>query len=655
MRGICFIRQKRGVRMKKKHMELLQYLLDHPQTSTSKELAAALGMSQRSIKNYVMEINLHNSEQIILSSKSGYTLNTQAAHALLQHDEEQLPQTWEERASYIIKQLMLEHTNNLDLYQLCDQLYVGYSTLKSDISRMNKAFQNFNVSFVCENDCLHIVGEETNKRKLISYMVQEETSNNMIDLAALKESFRSIEIQKVSDIIQDTFHRYHYYINDFSYINLLLHFSIIIDRLKEGNRVQRSASELPIENAHEKALVDELCKQLENEFSILLDPAERFEIYMLFKTNANYSLPNSIDTLRRVVGDEILALSDTIVKKISDSYYINLSSEGFLTPFALHIKNLVLRAQQGRFTKNPMAETIKNSCPTVYDIAIFVSIELMHHYHFRINEDEVGFLALHIGAEIERQKTNETKIQCVLLCPEYMNMTSELYNQLLMNFGNQINIVKTGSYEQEFDGVDYDILLTTIKLSRTHHHKVVTIPPFSAQLNMTELLHTFDEFRTSKKNYILKKKFHDFFSKDLFIANPKEAIRDDVIHMMANKMYALEYVEQDYEEKVLIREKAASTAFVNIAIPHSMEMEALKTCIGVAISKKGIKWDQNLVHIVLLVAINKADKQAFRELYEALVMLFSEDKVMELVKECSTFENFENLIYSCISYEKVEV
>lgn len=641
--------------MKKKHIELLQYLLDNPQTCTSKALAAALGISPRSIKNYVIEINLQSNEQIILSSKSGYTLNTQAAQKLLQQEVEQIPQTWEERSIYIVKQLMLGHTSHLDLYQLCEQLYVGYSTIKADISRMNKAYQNFDIQFVCENDCLRISGEEKNVRRLISFMVQEETSNNMMDITVLKESFPSIEIQYVSDIIQNTFHHYHYYINDFSYLNLLLHFAIIIDRLKEGNRVERTIRDLPIESAHEKALVDELCLRLEEQFHIILDTAERFEIYMLFKTNANYSMPNAKDNLRRVVGESILSLSNEIVSKINEEYYINLASEGFLTPFALHIKNLILRAQSGRYTKNPMAETIRSSCPTVYDIAIFVSLELMHHYNIKIKEDEVGFLALHIGAEIERQKTNEAKIQCVLLCPSYMHMTSELYNRLLITFGNQINIIKTASNERDFDGLEYDILLTTVKLTRAHQHLVVTIPPFIAQLNTSELLQTFDEFRTSKKNYILKKNFHYFFSDALFIANPKENNRDAIIHMMAEKMKFLEFVNDDFEEKVLIREKAASTAFVNIAIPHSMEMEALKTCIGVVISKKGIKWEQNIVHIVLLVAINKADKQTFRELYEALVMLFSDDKTMDLVKECTSFHNFENLVYSCISYEKVDV
>lgn len=641
--------------MKKKHMELLEYLMDHPQNITSKELAAALQISPRSVKNYVIEINLLTHDRAILSSKTGYNVNASVARKLLQEENAQIPQSWEERAAYIIKQLMLEHTSHLDLYSLCDQLYVGYSTLKADIARMNKAYANFEVQFISENECLKMVGEEKNVRRLISFTIQEETSNQMMDISLLKESFHSIPIQNVATIIQETFHKYNYYINDFSYINLLLHFVIIIDRLIDGNRVQKESSDFPIESAHEKALVDDLCTQLETQFKIVLDHAERFEIYMLFKTNANYTLLDSQDTLRKVVGDDVLHITKEIVDKINMEYYVDLGSEGFLTPFALHIKNLILRAQNGRFTKNPMAESIKTSCPTVYDIAIFVSLELMHHYHFKINEDEVGFLALHIGAEIERQKTNEAKIQCVLLCPEYMHITQPLYNQLLINFGNQINIIKTTSYESDLDELEYDFLLTTIKLARPHHHPVCQIPPFSGQLNLSFMMDAIEKYRASKKNYILMKKFNYFFSKELFIANPEVTTRDEIIHYLTNRMIRQEFVEPDFEEKVLVREKAASTAFGNIAIPHSMEMQALKTCIGVAVSKKGFLWNQQIVHIVLLVAINKADKHAFRELYEALVMLFSDEQVIHLLKECTSFATFEEYLYSCIAYEKVKL
>ncbi|MFQ7536008.1 MAG: PTS sugar transporter subunit IIA [Clostridium sp.] len=38
------------------------------------------------------------------------------------------------------------------------------------------------------------------------------------------------------------------------------------------------------------------------------------------------------------------------------------------------------------------------------------------------------------------------------------------------------------------------------------------------------------------------------------------------------------------------RENAATTAFGGIAIPHAVEMDAMKTSIAVAISKNGIQW-----------------------------------------------------------------
>ena len=74
--------------------------------------------------------------------------------------------------------------------------------------------------------------------------------------------------------------------------------------------------------------------------SISFNRNEQFEVYMLFKTNANYSLPSSEDSLKKLVGEDILALTRDIIQKVNDSYYIDLNHETFLTPFALHLKNL---------------------------------------------------------------------------------------------------------------------------------------------------------------------------------------------------------------------------------------------------------------------------------------------------------------------------
>ena len=159
--------------MKKKHVELLQFLLHHATAVTSRQLAAALSISTRSVKNYVNEINLLGNQKVILSSKQGYTVQAAQAKELLSVKEESIPQTSLERGFYIVKQIMLEHSSHMDLYDLCDALYVSYSTIKADIAKMNRAFANFHIEFTCENEEVRLHGSEKDKRRLVSYVMYE--------------------------------------------------------------------------------------------------------------------------------------------------------------------------------------------------------------------------------------------------------------------------------------------------------------------------------------------------------------------------------------------------------------------------------------------------------------------------------------------------
>ena len=44
---------------------------------------------------------------------------------LNENSDSALPQTGEERAFYIIKQLILEHTSSLNLFDLCDYIFLS--------------------------------------------------------------------------------------------------------------------------------------------------------------------------------------------------------------------------------------------------------------------------------------------------------------------------------------------------------------------------------------------------------------------------------------------------------------------------------------------------------------------------------------------------
>lgn len=644
--------------MKKKEQELLNYLSEFNKPIRSAEIANALDISVRSVKNYVHNINSLYGKNIILSSRNGYELNLQNNYSLvLTNSSEQIPQTLEERSFFIIKQLVLNHSVQIEIFDLCDSLCVSYSTIKSIISKMNKTYSSYNLEFYCEHDCVRIKGDEINKRKLLSYIINEESKSSIMNVNVLKNNFASIDVEKLQNIIFTTFKKYNYYLNDFSSMNLLLHLLIIVDRELNGNELNDGQNEVSIDNQDELNFLNEFIAQLETTFEISINKYERFEIYMLFKTNANFSIEDSSKKLKELVGDNIIELIDKYVEDINNIYMVDLSSKAFKTPFTLHLKNLLLRAQSGKYTSNPMAETIKNNSPLIFDIAIYISLDLAERFNIKINEDETAFLAMHIGSEIERQADNKDKIPVAILCPNYHNMADQIMNSLMLNFGNQLNMVGSIHNENDFYTLNnpVSILFTTIpvttKIINTNTNEpldVVLISPLNLKSQFSIIQNAILQAQEKYRDRKLKVKFNDFFEQSLFVVDSKLKNKKQVLTKLCDCLLVQNYVDTNFEESVYKRENAAGTAFGNVAIPHSIEMNAIKTSIAVAILKEGIQWNSNIVHIVLLLAINKADRRSFRALYESLISLFSEDKVIQEIRNCTSFDEFKSIIYTAL-------
>lgn len=644
--------------MKKKEQELLNYLSEFNKPIRSAEIANALDISVRSVKNYVHNINSLYGKNIILSSRNGYELNLQNNYSLvLTNSSEQIPQTLEERSFFIIKQLVLNHSTQIEIFDLCDSLCVSYSTIKSIISKMNKTYSSYNLEFYCEHDCVRIKGDEINKRKLLSYIINEESKSSIMNVNVLKNNFASIDVEKLQNIIFTAFKKYNYYLNDFSSMNLLLHLLIIVDRELNGNELNDGQNEVSIDNQDELNFLNEFIAQLETTFKISINKYERFEIYMLFKTNANFSIEDSSKKLKELVGDNIIELIDKYVEDINNIYMVDLSSKAFKTPFTLHLKNLLLRAQSGKYTSNPMAEIIKNNSPLIFDIAIYISLDLAERFHIKINEDETSFLAMHIGSEIERQADNKDKIPVAILCPNYHNMADQIMNSLMLNFGNQLNMVGSIHNENDFYTLNnpVSILFTTIpvttKIINTNTNEpldVVLISPLNLKSQFSIIQNAILQAQEKYRDRKLKVKFNDFFEQSLFVVDSKLKNKKQVLTKLCDCLLVQNYVDTNFEESVYKRENAAGTAFGNVAIPHSIEMNAIKTSIAVAISKEGIQWNSNIVHIVLLLAINKADRRSFRALYESLISLFSEDKVIQEIRNCTSFDEFKSIIYTAL-------
>lgn len=337
---------------------------------------------------------------------------------------------------------------------------------------------------------------------------------------------------------------------------------------------------------------------------------------------------------------------------------IDLSSPSFTTPFSLHLKDLIFRASSGRYTTTrwlkPYDAIVRSS-----SILRFFSLDLMDRFNITINEDEAAFLAMHIGGEIERQTINKNKIPVILVCPDYHSMSSTIMNTLMLNFANQINIVCSVSDESDIDHVPQSnyigMIFTTIPLLKPHPKMTtVTISPFNLSSQFEKIQNAIMDCSETYKDTKLKINFHNFLEENLFFYTPKALQKNEGMEHMFSLFEEKEYVEDDFREKVRRRENAAPTAFGSAAIPHAVEMDAIKTIIAVGISKKGFQWENNNVHIVFLLAINKADQRNFRHLYEALISLCSDDSMIQEIRNWTTFRDFKHLIYSRIDMKEEE-
>lgn len=628
--------------MRRKQEELINYLYTHNEKVTANILSKALNLSIRTIKSYIAELNM-NYPSLISSSNRGYVIDKVKANSLLQYKDD-IPQDYESRCIYIIKKTLLEKQDYIDIFDLCEELFISYSTLKKDIYKMNTSFANFKITFSSENNKLHVGGSEQNKRKLISHVMSEEVSGNFLNLTLLQESFPDYDLDDACTLIKDICKQHHYYLNDFSCVNFILHVTIMVSRINHGNHIINNNELIQVTNKNDEKIAKELCLALEQVFNVSFNSSEILEIYILFKNNANY-INDENENVSLLVSDEIIQITKNIIKNVDEHFFINLDSDNFITPFMLHLKNLKNRLIKNNLLKNPMLDSIKISCPTIYDISTFIAYQLTLSFHENVNEDEIAFIALHVGTEIERQKKEETKVSCLLLCPEYLNITSTLHKKIMMDFGDQLTIQKSISFENEILGNNFDLLITTVPVLESTNYFTVLLPPFPMSYEKNKILDAIIRIENTKKSQILTNNLNFYFNEKLFYSMNEDISKSAVINELAERMINLGYVEENFKKEIWKRETASSTAFMNIAIPHPMKMSAYKTSIGVVISHKGIDWgNQHFVNVVFMIAFNKIDNKHFHALYESLVLLFNEPIVISEIKKCKNFNDFKDIV-----------
>ncbi|NJB08824.1 transcription antiterminator, partial [Clostridioides difficile] len=589
----------------------------------SSTLANYLNVSTRSIRKYVNEINSNG--EFILSSKKGYKVNlNNNCQTKVDSSENISP---DNRLNLILKELIV-NSNGINIFDLSEELFVSPATIEGDIVKANKFIGSYNLKIKQSKFLLKLIGNESAKRKLMSSIIFKETGSDFLSLFDVQKIYQEYNLTKLKENIIYILKKYNLFINEYAINNILLHLMITIDRIKKNNYIDSVEVVNYIDNNVDINIAKDISNFLESEYNITLTSAELY--YLVFQltnktTVLNY---NQMDTksLSNYIDEHFVKLTKKIIKNVYDLYLIDLSDEEFVVKFTLHVKNLISRAKNNQVLRNQIPQKLKDSYPLIYDISVYICNQIQTLENVDIDEDEISYISLHVGSFFDRQKLLEDKVLCALITPNYYDLQFKIVRDLEKRFNESIEIIQifSDTHNLDFDN-KVDMVITTLPINNRCPIPFVYVNPYLNRKDYDNIQSKFTQIKDRKNILTVQNHLEMYFSESLFMKNIYLDSAKDYIKFMGNILYENKYVKPNYIDDVLIREKMSSTAFNNnVAIPHSMKMDALKTGVCLIVNDKPVKWGEEKVQIIAMIPINEKEKEKFNYIFESFIEILSE-------------------------------
>lgn len=629
--------------MANKQNLLIQTLLDKNRSLNASQLASQIGISVRTVHNYINSINSEY-PGAVSSTPSGYYVSPELARKILSRQVDSIPQTASDRCNYLLNRLV-QSGGSLNLYDLCDEIYISTTTFHGLLGKMRRMTREHDLTLSVSADTVSLSGSERNKRRLLSGLLYNESSTTFTSIESLQEAFPSIDIEAVRADILDVLKEHHYFINDYSLINLLLHVAIAIHRLEHG--CTSDAADLHVQpvklRGHEQELAQELIQRLEQNFSVQFTPSESYELALLLISRAT-ALDYQTVTLENIsayIGKECTDLVHLLIRSVKDYYDIDLNAPEFFTRFALHIHNLMVRASSRSFCKNPLVSEIRQTCPLIYDVSVQLSGIILEQTGIAIDEDEIAYIALHLGGALETQKELASRVAAVLYCPSYYNMDSSLTDRINHRMDSKIVLSNVITRENDLKNVPaHTLVISTVRLHHIWEFPVVLISPFLTNTDCCAINRKIDELNMQAHREEFRANLQSIISAELFECGEGLQNKEQVIHHICSRLQMLGYADSDFEKRVLEREDISSTAFGQFAIPHTLKLNAIRTCISVYISRTPILWDDTTVNLVILLSFNSNQRKVFYNMFEPLSMILSDANNLKQALNCKDYNEF---------------
>lgn len=659
--------------------KILEILISRDTSITIDQLASMLNVSNRTIRSDLEKIDMYLSDNphVKLQKKprigvwiDGDQKGKNRLKEIINSDEVYVqPHSPEERQLYIIRRL-IQSRESITMQALADELYVSRITIYNDLHGVEEWLGKYELKLRRKKrQGIEITGKEKNWRKaateLLLLLKKDDeiksllTNNETLpldsrlsqkDLTHIKELLPSIEITKIEKILNEAEGKMEFALSDEAFASLLIHIAIGIERLKNNKDIKMEAKQLfTIKNQKEFQMAKWIAKSIEESLGIKLPEPEvgYITLHLLgAKVYEPFGTSSSVNEILKNIEPKIVELTKEIIALIENVLSVDFQKdEKLLAGLALHLRPAINRLKYGLSLRNPLLKDIKSKFPSVFGASWSCSALFEKHFGVKVTEEEVGYLAMHIGAALERLNR---KTRAIIVCTSGIG-TAQLVATRLESSIKKLEIAGVVSaYDLEkLNPTDFDIIISTISLQYPAK-PTIKISVFVTEddiKTINQYIKNVESTKRFNKAALESKEEQDLFSEDLVFINLSVKNKEELIKRLGSVLLEKDYIDKAFIQSAIDRERISSTAVGRgIAIPHGQQVYVKKPAIVVATLKNPIAWAESKVDIVFLLALKFDTDTNTRRFFKGFYAMLDNEKILSEIRQKTDVKELHSFI-----------
>lgn len=611
----------------KKHNQLINFLSNqNHEYVPAVKIAEALGVTDRTIRNYMKEINEKYSNISILSSPEGYKLQTEDLNLMTANEKE----LEEALLDFEIIQFLMDKDGYTTYDEIADQFFYSSQTIRSRIQKLTIDMDALGIDVSIDAKVfkgIMLVGTEIQKRVLLesfftSISVKKEVYKDFV-ISSFHNWVHEDVIENVLNIVEEINIKYDLNLEFLMYKKMAVQLIIMIYRMNQGNGVViDSSEETAFEGFKEFEVADAFCTGIRKYVNV----SESEHIYL---TNYLMSLHLDLEESKIENRDmQTIEKIEQILWQIEQVYQVpTYSQQKFKSNILNHIYRIIYPVSHNLLIYNPFVKETKSEYFFSFSIASNIALQIEREFNVEIQDSEMAYLAYHIQIIFDSQ--DKKRIKTIILYSRNYERTKLLSSKIATYF-NELEIYKIEKYSQDY-AFDEPCLYIGINLALMPQTKKDFIM-IQNGLQNEEIKKI--RFFLESQNAIIERADIHWINEDRL---------DQVIKSLLRRNH-----REDFFEAIMKRETMSYTSIGNlVAIPHPyFEMQEYKEEVIIGINQKAIQWGHELVQLIIIYLPSKdveRNEYVFTEFFQKTKNIKNVMKLVQM-KTKEAFINYWNQI-----------